>query len=72
MASIEEKIEAEVRIRQLLAQENVPAPDRIEYGYTCIRLLWEVSKVALVIDIDEVVGDASGAGFEVDVFPREE
>ena len=49
---MKQKIAAEEHIRELLERENVPAPDWIEYGLTCIRLFWETPKVVLVVDID--------------------
>ncbi|MBV9309191.1 MAG: hypothetical protein JOZ73_00055 [Solirubrobacterales bacterium] len=52
MATLKQKIAAEEHVRELLARENLPAPDRIEYGFTCIRLFWDRPKVALVVDID--------------------
>jgi hypothetical protein len=54
MASLEQKIAAEQRMRELIESEGLPEPDRIEYGYTCIRVFWEQSKLMLVIDIDEL------------------
>ena len=53
MATLKQKVAAEQRIRELIETEGLPEPSRIEYGYTCIRLFWEESKVVLVIDIDE-------------------
>jgi hypothetical protein len=53
MATLPQKIEVETKMRELLAREGMPAPDRIEYGYGCIRLFWSESKVVLVIDIDD-------------------
>jgi hypothetical protein len=57
MATLREKIEAERRIRALLTEGEMPAPDRIEYGFTCIRLFWNEPKVVLVIDIDKLDAD---------------
>ena len=37
----------------MLRHSELPAPDWVEYGHTCIRLFWEDSKVALVVDIDK-------------------
>jgi hypothetical protein len=53
MATLNQKIDAERRIRELIEAEGLPEPSRIEYGHTCIRLFWEKSKVVLAIDIDE-------------------
>ena len=63
MATLAQKIECERNAREMLRREGLPEPDAIEYGYTCIRLIWAESKVALVVEIDkppkdfEVVGD---------------
>ena len=54
MATSTEKTDAERRVRDWLADNEVPQPTFVEHGYTCIRLFWEDSKVALVIDIDEL------------------
>lgn len=52
MATLPQKIEAETRMRDLLRENGLPEPDRVEYGYTCIRLFFEETKTVLVIDID--------------------
>jgi hypothetical protein len=53
MASLKEKIDAELKVRELLDEAGLPQPDRIEYGYTCIRLFWEDTKSVVVVEIDE-------------------
>jgi hypothetical protein len=53
MASLKEKIDAELKIRGLLDEGGLPQPDRVEYGYTCIRLFWDDTKSVVVVDIDE-------------------
>lgn len=53
MATLAQKIQCEQNAREMLRSQDLPQPDRVEYGYTCIRLLWEKSKVVLVVDIDE-------------------
>lgn len=40
MATLAQKIEAENRMRELLADSGLPQPDHVEYGYTCIRLFF--------------------------------
>ena len=57
MATLEQKIRAEVKARELIESEGLPEPDEIEYGHTCIRLLWRESKVVLVVDIDPLPED---------------
>ena len=53
MATLKEKISAERRARSLLEQADLPQPDAVEYGCTCVRLLWEEPKTVLVIGIEE-------------------
>lgn len=58
MATLEEKIKAELLLRSMVTNEGLPEPDHIEYGHTCIRAIWTESKVALVIDIDDIPPEA--------------
>ncbi len=53
MATLAQKIEAEKRMRDLLEDNGLPQPDRVEYGFTCIRLFFNRTKHVVVIDIDE-------------------
>lgn len=53
MATLAQKIETEKRMRDLLEQNGLPQPDRVEYGFTCIRLFFTRTKHVVVIDIDE-------------------
>jgi hypothetical protein len=53
MATLQQKIEAEVRFRRLAEEHGLPSPDGIEYGHTCIRVFWHDTGTVLVIDIDE-------------------
>lgn len=68
MATLREKIAAERKVREMLESEGLPPADRIEYGFTCIRLYWDTPMLCLVIDIDDVLPDGPE---QVDVFPRE-
>jgi hypothetical protein len=52
MATLAQKIEAERRMRDLLAEGGLPQPDRVEYGFTCIRLFFEDTMTVVIIDID--------------------
>jgi hypothetical protein len=52
MATMAEKIECERKMRSMLARTDLPEPDRIEYGCTCIWVIWEEPKVAVRVDID--------------------
>jgi hypothetical protein len=71
MATLRQKIAAEHKVRELLKHGDVPAPDRIEYGFTCIRLYWLEPKVVLVVDIDEFSDERDDPANHIDVFPRE-
>ena len=53
MASLAMKIKAERRMRELLAEGDLPQPDRVEYGYGCVRLYFEATKVVIVVDVDD-------------------
>ena len=53
MATLAQKIEAEQRMRELLEANDMPQPDFVEYGFTCIRLFYEERKLVVVIDIDK-------------------
>jgi hypothetical protein len=53
VATLRQKILVERRMRDLLDENDLPAPDEVEYGYGCVRLLFHEPKTALVIDIDE-------------------
>jgi hypothetical protein len=71
MATLKQKIEVELKMRELIESEDLPEPDRIEYGFTSIRLFWEEPKLCVVIDIDEppeefeVLGERLDNGEEV-------
>ncbi len=71
MATLRQKIAAEQKVRELLKNGDVPAPDRIEYGFTCIRVYWFEPKVVLVVDIDEFADERDDPANHVDVFPRD-
>ena len=62
MATLKQKIECEMKVRQMLDDADVPPPDHIEYGYCCIRVFWIEPKVALVVDIDDVPNDLTALG----------
>jgi hypothetical protein len=53
MASLNEQIDAELKMRELLEDSGLPQPDRVEYGRTCIRMFWHDTKSVVVVDIDE-------------------
>lgn len=59
MATQAQKIQAEVRMRKFLEDNDLPQPDFVEYGFTCIRLFYTAEKVCVVFDIDEPEGDGT-------------
>ncbi len=71
MATLKQKLLAEWRVRELMEEEGVPLPDRVEYGYGCIRLFWEGPKVVLIVDIDEPGQEPGEAVFDIDMSPGE-
>lgn len=66
MATLKQKIEAERTAREMVAREDLPEPDRVEYGFTCIRLFWNEPKIVLVVDIDQL--DPEEGGEDEDAF----
>jgi hypothetical protein len=53
MATLKQKLDAERKVRAMAEESGLPAPDCIEYGYTCIRVFWLEQKLCVRIDIDE-------------------
>jgi hypothetical protein len=53
MATLQQKIQCEKDAREMLLENDLPEPDRVEYGHTCIRLFWKETRTVLVVDIDE-------------------
>ena len=64
MATLAQKIEAEMRMRDLLEDNGLPQPDRVEYGFTCIRLFFNDTKHVIIIDIDDP--DDTEAALDID------
>jgi hypothetical protein len=64
VATLQAKIRTEMRVREMVADNGIPEPDYVEYGYGCIRVFWVEPKVVLVVDIDEVPAEEDDeAGF---------
>jgi hypothetical protein len=62
MATVAQKIKAEKQMRDLLEANDMPQPDYVEYGFTCIRLFFEEPKLVVVVDIDEEPGEERAPG----------
>ena len=56
MATLAQKIQAEARMRELLEENDMPQPDHVEYGFTCILLFFNETKTVVVVDIDDPEG----------------
>lgn len=67
MATLDQKKDAERRMRDLLAENDLPQPDHVEYGFGCVRFFFKDSKHVVVLDIDDY-GDISA---ELDEAPAE-
>ena len=61
LPTLQAKIEAEHRLRELLRTQGLPQPNGVEYGYACVRFFFNDSKTCVVIDLD-AVGDDRDAG----------
>ena len=48
----EEKLEAEHQFRQFLRDYDLPQPDEVEYGVTCLRFYYEEPRACVVFDLD--------------------
>ena len=48
---LQRKLNAEMRMRELLRDGDLPEPDVIEYAVTCIRLFFAASRTCVVIDL---------------------
>lgn len=53
MATMDQKIQVEGRMRELLEENALPQPDHVEYGFGCVRLFFNRPKHVVIIDIDE-------------------
>lgn len=53
MATLGELEEAERVMRALLDDNNLPAPDDVEYWAGSVCFKWHDTKTAVVIDVDE-------------------
>ena len=48
----EEKLEAEHRFREFLREYDLPQPDEVEYGFTCLRFYYNEPKACVVFDLE--------------------
>jgi hypothetical protein len=52
MRSLERKLDAELKMKEVLELAELPPPDRVEYGETCVRFIWRELKAVVVIDLE--------------------
>ncbi len=53
MATLEMKVLADVRMRELLEHQGLPAPDVVEYGFGSVRFYFKDTMTCVVVDIDD-------------------
>jgi hypothetical protein len=53
MVSIEMRLKAERRMRQILAEERMAQPDVVQYGSDCILFYWHGAEKAVIANISE-------------------
>ena len=47
-----DKVRAEHRFREFLREYDLPQPDEVEYGSTCLRFLYHETKACVIFDLD--------------------
>ena len=52
MSTLKHHLEADVRIRRLLEENGLPAPDAIEYEEHSVWVFWDEPRVALEIELE--------------------
>jgi hypothetical protein len=45
--------EAEQRFRELLEDNDLPAPDRVEYAGRSVEFYWDETRTVVVVDLDD-------------------
>ena len=50
--TLADKIRAEHQFREFLREYDLPAPDEVEYGVTCLRFFYHEPKACVVFDLD--------------------
>lgn len=53
MITLEQKIGAEHRMRELLRSGELPQPDIVEYEEDCVRFYFSESQTCVVVDLEE-------------------
>ena len=61
-ATLQSKINAEHRLRELLRTEGLPQPDEVEYGHSCVRFFYHESRTCIVVDLEPAAGDDGSNG----------
>ena len=53
MATIEELLGAEHEMRKLVAENDLPQPDSVEYGDGTVWPRWHERKLVIALEVDE-------------------
>jgi hypothetical protein len=51
VATIAELIHAECAMRSLIDENDLPQPDRVEYGHSTVWLRWDDRKLVVAIEV---------------------
>ena len=52
MPPTERFLEVQSRVTELLAEAELPAPDRVEYGDDTVVFFWDGPRLAVCVDLD--------------------
>jgi hypothetical protein len=59
--TLADKIRAEHEFREFLREYDLPQPDQVEYGFTCLRFFYHEPKACVIFDLDpDAVEDEDG------------
>ena len=50
--TLADKLRAEDELREFLREHELPQPDEVEYGFTCVRFYYHEQKACVVFDLD--------------------
>ena len=50
--TLADKIRAEHRFREFLREYDLPQPDAVEYGFTCLRFFYREPPACVIFDLD--------------------
>ena len=50
--TLADKLRAEDELREFLREHELPQPDEVEYGLTCLRFFYNDQQTCVVFDLD--------------------